>query len=96
MVYMSANRFHSDTEREMSFVYDPTNDNDMKVINKMLQAVYDQPKCEKCKHSYFEGSFCGYEAMCCKIYGCIEYERSRDAGKCEHYTETVLQKGDFK
>lgn len=76
--------------REVVFRYDPSNDNDLRVKEKIENIISDEQSwCYNCKHFYYESSFGGYMACSCKIYGCLEVVGNPhydcDGGKCDDY-----------
>lgn len=76
--------------RERTFSYDPNNDNDKRLLGLIYQIISDnQPECFNCENYYLDGSFCGYQASMCRIYGCIEaYDNPHndaDGSKCKDY-----------
>lgn len=76
--------------REITFSYDPDNDNDEKLIDLIHQTISDnQPECFNCKNYYKEGCFGDYQASWCRIYGCLEAVSNphydADGSKCKDY-----------
>lgn len=76
--------------REITFSYDPNNDNDKELLRLIHQTISDnQPECFNCENYYLDGYFCGYRASMCRIHGCLEVvgnpHYDGDGSKCEDY-----------
>lgn len=76
--------------REVTFRYDPNNDNDAALLREIHNLIFDkQPKCENCNNYYLDGYFCGYRASRCKVHGNIEAFNNphfdMDGSKCVDY-----------
>ena len=97
MVYTVLDTFiKKSTEREIHIRYDPTIANDELIMRKLRDLLYnEQPLCSNCNNYYKEGYFCGYNASCCRIHGCLEgYDhphRDGDGSKCPDYTRRTTE-----
>ena len=81
----------------ITLAFDYNNKSDRAIIDKIdYLMLEEQPRCENCVNFYREGSFCGYNACMCKIYGCLEVyshpHYDMDGSKCGDYK----RKGDAK
>ena len=80
--------------RERVFSYDPDNKNDLKILQLIYDVIHNnQAECFNCKNHYTERSFGGYEASCCKIYGCLEIvgnpHYDADGSRCKDYEKNI-------
>ena len=96
MVRMINDSPYKNGQREIIFVYDNNNGNDVELINKLCKlCLTDQPRCENCKNFYREGCLGNYQAYSCKIYGILESldnpHYDMDGSKCNDYGRIMYQ-----
>lgn len=73
--------------REIMFEYEAV---DEELVEKMKEFLNDnQSLCVNCQNYYYKGSFGGYQASNCKLYGCLEARNNPhydgDGSKCKDY-----------
>ena len=75
---------------EILLRFDYTNENDTAIVKMIHQLLFnEQPRCENCVNYYREGTFCGYNAVMCKVHGGLDAwdhpHHDLDGSKCEEY-----------
>lgn len=90
MIKMTIDKFAKNNLREVTFRYDPNNDNDTALLREICNLISDkQPTCMNCNNHYLDGYFCGYRAHLCRKHGNIEAvnhpHHDMDGSKCADY-----------
>lgn len=87
------------TYTKITLEFDPENENDTAIMEKLYWLCEAQQKCTNCIHFYEEGCFGGYMACACKIHGILEVlgnpHYDMDGSKCTEYMRKE-QKGFSK
>lgn len=81
MIYINHDiPIRNSTKREVAFVYDTNNADDLRV-KKLIEELLkkEQKSCEQCKHFKHSPYFCGYSESYCAIKGSLE---GLDASVC--------------
>lgn len=90
MIKMKIDTVAENDLREVTFRYDPNNDNDAALLREIRNLISDkQPTCANCNHRYLTGDVCGYRAYICRKHGNIEAfnnpHHDMDGSKCADY-----------
>ena len=90
MVRIISDSPYKNGQREISFVYDYRNNNDIELINKFYELCQiEQLRCDNCIQFYREKCLGNYQACSCKIYGILESfnnpHHDMDGSKCAYY-----------
>lgn len=82
---------HQNEKATLKIEYDKSKLSDEIIINSIRDLLKSQPNCHKCINYRKEGSFGGYMASDCIIYGNLEFignlHHDMDASKCKDYIE---------